>query len=518
MVTRKQVLIIGGGLAGLAAAVPLTEEGFQVTVVERKPHLGGRASSYPVPAARRPPAVAPGLAAERLPAQAEREVPSSRRAESEPAPAGEQFVDNCQHVLLKCCTNLIDFYRRLGVQDGIAFHDRFVFLDRQGRLATLRGSPLTPPLHLLPSFSRFAPLTWKDKLAIAYASFCMLREEHRLQELDRVTMLDWLRQHRQPVHAIETFWRTVLVSALNEDIEVASARYGLKVFLDGLLKHREAFHLGIPVVPLSQLYTEPCLNYLRERGSGVRLRSSVTQIDIRSSGISRIVLSDGTELTADYYVSSVPPEVLVKLLPGAEVARCRYFARLRSFETSPITAIYLWLDREVTDLEYAAPLGREIQWIFNKAPKVQRDGRGSDHHLGIVISASKNLLSLGRQQIVDMALRDLRELFPAAREATLLNSLVIKEPFATFSCRTGCDELRPAQKSPLENFFVAGDWTQTGWPPTMESAVRSGYRCAELILQAEGIRGRLVQPDLPTQGLARWLSALRKPFRAGRKP
>jgi zeta-carotene desaturase len=444
-------------------------------------------------------------------------VASSPGAESEAAVAGEEFVDNCQHVLLKCCTNLIDFYRRLGVQDGIAFHDRFVFLDTHGRLATLQGSPLTAPLHLLPAFSRFAPLTWKDKLAIAYASFCMLRDEHRLEELDRVTMLDWLRQHRQPVHAIETFWRTVLVSALNEDIEVASARYGLKVFLDGLLKHREAFHLGVPVVPLSQLYTEPCLNYLRERGGRVQLRSRVIEISIGSSGISRIVLSDGTEMTADYFVSSVPPEDLVKLLPGAEVDRCRYFAQLRCFETSPITAIYLWLDREVTDLDYAAPLGREIQWIFNKAPKVQQGGQWSNHHLGIVISASKKLLSLGRGQIVEMALRDLKELLPAAREATLLNSFVIKEPFATFSCRTGCDELRPAQQSPLKNFFVAGDWTQTGWPPTMESAVRSGYRCAELILQAEGIQAQLVQPDLPAQGLARWLSALRKPFRAKRK-
>jgi zeta-carotene desaturase len=452
------------------------------------------------------------LVVERLPVQAKQGVASSPRADSEPAAAGEQYVDNCQHVLLKCCTNLIDFYRRLGVQDGIAFHERFVFLDRQGRLATLQGTPLTAPLHLVPSFSRFAPLTWKDKLAIAYASFCMLREEHRLQELDRVTMLDWLHQHRQPVHAIETFWRTVLVSALNEDIEVASARYGLKVFLDGMLKHREAFHLGVPVVPLSQLYTEPCLNYLRKRGSEVRLRSSVTQIGIESSRISGIVLSDGTELTADYYVSSVPPDVLAKLLPAEEVERCQYFARLRCFETSPITAIYLWLDREVTDLEYAAPLGREIQWIFNKAPKVQRGGQKPGHHLGIVISASRTLLALGRQQIVDIALRDLRELFPAARKATLLNSLVIKEPFATFSCRTGCDELRPTQKSPLENLFVAGDWTQTGWPPTMESAVRSGYRCAELILEAQGIKARLIQPDLPAQGLARWLSSRREPL------
>jgi uncharacterized protein with NAD-binding domain and iron-sulfur cluster len=199
------------------------------------------------------------------------------------------------------------------------------------------------------------------------------------------------------------------------------------------------------------------------------------------------------------------------------VERSQYFARLRCFETSPITAIYLWLDREVTDLEYAAPLGREIQWIFNKGPRAKPGGRESEHHLGIVISASKKLLSLGRRQIVDMALQDLRELLPAAREATLRNSLVIKEPFATFSCRTGCDEIRPAQKSPLENFFVAGDWTQTGWPPTMEGAVRSGYRCAELILQAEGVKGRLVQPDLPAQGLARWLSTLRRPFRAGAK-
>jgi squalene-associated FAD-dependent desaturase len=477
MGAHKRTIIIGGGLAGLAAAVALAEEGMTVTLLERKPFLGGRASSYPVRNQSQ------GLSV------GDREDQSDD-AWSQVHDASPLWVDNCQHVLLKCCTNLLDFYRRLDAQKGVAFSDRIVFLDEHGQQATLTGSRLMAPFHLLPSFLRFTPLRWRDKLAIAYAFCCMLLGWPRLQGLDQMTMLQWLERHRQPSRAIEQFWRTFLVSALNEDIEVASARYGIQVFLEGML---------------SKLYTDPCLKFLGERGCAVHLRSNVTKIETDGVTVQGVVLSDGSRLTGDYYLSAVTPNALTRLLPAEVVERTEYFANLHHLGASPITAIYLWFDREITDLEYAALLGHEMQWIFNKGVALDSGGAWGDHCLGLVISASDKFLPLGRQEILEMALRDVRKVLPAAREAVLLGSVVIKEPFATFSCRAGCDRFRPDQKSPLENFFIAGDWTRTGWPGTMEGAVRSGYRCAELVLQAEGIDRSLIQSDLPAQGLVRWL-------------
>ena len=270
--------------------------------------------------------------------------------------------------------------------------DRDGILDERGRLATLSSSRLPAPLHVFPSFLRFGPLGWKDKLAVAYAFLCMLREQNQVEQLDRMTMSQWLQQHRQSARAIQAFWRLILVSALNEDIEIASARYGLKVFCDGMLRHREAFHMGIPSVPLSQLYTEPSLRFLHARGATVRLRSSATRIEVEAREVKAVVLSDGTRLTGDYYVSSLPPQVLSRLLPGEVVERFSDFAKLRHFETSPITAIYLWFDREITKLEYAALMGRDIQWIFNKTATSHRLGKQASPYLGLVVSASRRLL------------------------------------------------------------------------------------------------------------------------------
>jgi zeta-carotene desaturase len=498
-VAQKRVIILGGGLAGLAAAVPLAQEGLDVTVLERKPFLGGRAASYPIPKAGSELVGGSSSMAEIEENDCDGE-PSYPPTIGVSTPSfGREFVDNCQHVLLRCCTNLLDFYERLDVKRHIVFHKRYLFLDERGRQAVLQDSRLPAPLHLLPSFLRFTPLGWKDRLAVGYALFCMLRQQNRLPELDRTTILEWLRQHGQNTRCIERFWRVVLVSALNEDIEVASARYGLKVFLDGMLCNKDAFHLGVPVVPLSLLYTEPSLKFLTALGSSVRLRTHVTRIMCQAGSVQSVALADGTKVSGDHYVSTLPPERLSKLLPD-DLLRS-HFDKLSLFESSPITAIYLWFDREVTSLDYAALLGREIQWIFKKRATME-----GPSYLGLVVSASNKLRSLGRREILEIALTDLKEIMPAVRSANLQNGVVIKEPFATFSCRTGCDPLRPEPESAFSNLFLAGDWTNTGWPPTMESAVRSGYRCAELILKAEGKTVSILQPDLPKHRLARWLA------------
>jgi squalene-associated FAD-dependent desaturase len=503
MPREKEVIILGGGLAGLAAAVVLADEGFQITVLERRPFLGGRASSYPVPNSQRLNSTTNSETRKSTPSQSDEAGESSSGLAQETAK--EAYIDNCQHILMKCCTNLLDFYRRLSVDHLITFFDRFTFLDQHGRLATLKGAHLPAPFHLIPSFLQFHPLRWSDKLAVAYGMFCMMRERGLLQELDRTTMLEWLEKHRQTRGAIDVFWRPVLVSALNEQIELASARYGVKVFLDGFLNHPTSFHMGVPKVPLSKLYTEPCLKYLEARGGQVLLRRSAASIEANHSKVGGILMSDGTLIVGDYYLSSVPPDALLKLLPAPLVENSKYFSNLKRFESSPITSIYLWFDRPVTDLENCAILGHEIQWLFKRNDERRGVDQINHEYLALVVSASRRLVTLAPKDIIRLALDDLRAVLPNSDQSILLHSVVLKEPFATFSCRARCDEYRLEQKTPLDNFFVAGDWTKTGWPPTMEGAIRSSYRCAELILKAEGIDRKITQPDLPTRGLLRWM-------------
>jgi len=471
-------------------------------VLERRPFLGGRAASYPIPRVSSQSRDFPSPTAGPSTDEVVADVPIPAGLEPPLRYSGREFVDNCQHVLLRCCTNLLDFYRRLDVEGHIVFYDRYLFLDEKGRQAILCGSRLPAPLHLVPSFLRFTPLGWKDRLKVAYAFFCMLRQQDLLQELDRVTMLQWLQQHGQSDGAIERFWRVILVSALNEEIEFASARYGMKVFLDGMLRNRTAFHIGVPVVPLSQLYTEPSVRFLAARGGSVQLRSSATQMEIETGRIRSILLANEAPVTGDYYVSTLPPEGLLRLLPEQYVQTGSDFSSLGEFQHSPITAIYLWFDREVTHLNHAALLGKDIQWIFNKKTAM---GEGNNC-LGLVVSASRRLLSLSRSEILEIALSDLKDVIPSVASARLQDSVVIKEPFATFSCRAGCDVLRHDQRTALTNLFIAGDWTNTGWPPTMEGAVRSGYRCAELILEAEGRKVSIQRPDLATEWMPRWIS------------
>lgn len=454
------MVVIGGGLAGLASTTLLAEHGFRVTLLEKRPFLGGRATSYPVP---------------------------------QQEPGAEEYVDNCQHVLTRGCTYLIDFYKRLGVLDSIRFYNHFSFLDEHGRLVELRGSILPAPFHFLPSFLFFRVLSWRDRRLVGSAMLRMLKQQNDLQNLDSLSVLDWLKQNGQSPRAIELFWRTVLVSALNEELELASARYGLKVFLDGFLNHRKAFEMGVPATDLGRLYTEPSLRSLQNRGGVARLRSTVAAIEVDAGNVAAVTLSDGEKIGGDYFVGAVPPEVMLKALPAEVTERFEYFSAWKKFEYSPITAIYFWFDREFTQLPHIAFPGRPIQWLFNK-------GKG---HVGLVVSASREMLEMGRPEIVELAHRELCSAIPEASNAKLIRSVVIKEPFATFSCRPGADEYRPDQQSPLRNLFVAGDWTRTGWPPTMEGAVRSGYRCAELILQAEGIDKTVMVADYPAQWTAK---------------
>ncbi|HXZ81863.1 MAG TPA: hydroxysqualene dehydroxylase HpnE [Terriglobales bacterium] len=455
--TKKTVAIVGGGLAGLAAGCALVEVGFAVRLFERKPYLGGRASSYQHPA------------------------------------TGE-VVDNCQHVLLGCCTNLIDFYRRTATENKIRWFEQLIFVEPGGRQSVIKPSLLPEPLHTAPSFLSASALSLRDKLGIARA---MLALRHEVQDDGRQSFLDWLHQQRQTERAIERFWKVVLVSALNEDLDRCSPKYAAHVFRESFLKSRAGGRMGIPAIPLSDLYGAAG-EFIRDRGGDVNLRCGVERFRAQADQVG--VSCGGQEVATDYVVLAAPFNVLPQLLPEERQSEALR-AMLSHFESSPITGIHLWFDRQITNLEHAVLLDRNIQWMFHKSKLLGRGDSGS--YVELVISSSKKQVEMGRQEIIDMAMRELAEFFPKAADARLEKATVIKEVHATYSPRPGLDEYRPGPQSEWPRVFLAGDWTATGWPATMEGAVRSGYRAAEAICKAAGQYCKFLVADLPAAGLSR---------------
>jgi zeta-carotene desaturase len=306
---------------------------------------------------------------------------------------------------------------------------------------------------------------------------------------------------------VERFWKVVLVSALNEELERISAFHGTEVFRKGFLVHRRGFEMGVPIVPLGELYNAAGAGRSPRRADSsltVVLRRGVDGISITDGLVRHAILDDGEAATADYFVSALPFDAILELLPDELLREYDYFRRWNALQASPITGIHLWFDRKVMDEPYLTPLERTLQWIFNKSALYGRADEGT--YLLCVVSASHALVTVPRSQIIELALRELAEILPETRTAKLTKATVIKEIRATHAPAPGTEVLRPSPQTPLNNFFVCGDWTATGWPGTMESAVRSGFACAEAILAREGQPESILRADLPIRGLAKLLA------------
>ena len=466
------MIVIGGGLAGLSAGVALAEAGWRVRLFEQRPFLGGRATSYVLP--------------------------------------DGEHVDNCQHVTLGCCTNLEDFYRRVGALDKIRFFGRLLFQDPQGRVGEMEAGVLPAPFHMLGSFLSFAPLTLADKHSIGRAMMDILRSTGHPKDIDEtggISMLEWLRRRKQTRGAIERFWKVVLMSALDEELDRTDARYGIDVFWKGFLSNRAGYRMGVPGVPLAQLY-DGCKPELERRGGEVNLRTPLRAIHLADGAVSDVEFDGGRRERADVYVFALPHEALAELLSEEMKQLELSLAHLDKIGVAPITGVHFWFDRVVMQEPFVTLLETTTQWIFNKTVLygyANATPSEKGQYLQLVISASHGLLQKPRQEIIDLCLAEVRQALPAAREAVLTKSTVIKEAAATFSPQPGVDRWRPMQQTSIRGMFLAGDWTATGWPATMEGAVRSGYLAAEAILRKAGTPKTFLKPDLPPDGLVRFL-------------
>ena len=455
-----RVAVVGGGLAGMSAAVALESAGARVTLLESSRRLGGRASSFEDPQ------------------------------------TGET-LDNCQHVLLGCCTNLLDFYQRVGVERLIRFERTIRFVDTRGNEYGLSGTAGLPaPLHLGPSMLRFGALTLRERLALSRAMLAMMRmgTTGRLA-LGDVTFGQWLDEHKQPESLVGKLYDTILIGSLNEDPRRASACYAIQVFQDALLSNASGYALGLPDAPLSKLYERlPCAD--------VRLGTRVAEVlfaDARAVGVK---LHSGQPVHADAVVLATNYHAVQRWIPPELQARDERFAGLGRLQSVPILGAHLWFDRPVMRQSHAAFLNGPLQWLFRK------DSEGRVVHG--VISAARQWVEVPREQALRQFEEQIRATLPAARDAKLDRGVIVIEKRATFSPHPGVDRLRPDQAPPpggIENLFLAGDYTRTGWPATMEGAVRSGYLAAEAVMRHAGVEvpQRFVARDLPSQWPARLL-------------
>ncbi|MGQ9916213.1 MAG: hydroxysqualene dehydroxylase HpnE [Bryobacteraceae bacterium] len=434
------VAIAGAGLSGMAAAVALSSAGFRVLVLESRPYVGGRATSFP-------------------------------------ATGGGEIIDNCQHILLRCCVNLLDFYRRIGVENLIDFHQEFHYLEPGGRHSVFRAGVLPAPLHFAESFATLRFLSLGEKLEVVRALAALRRERPHRRDLDRITMQQWLVEKRQSPRTVARFWAPVLVSAVNEELDRMAATHGFQVFHLAFLSSRDAYQMGVPRVPLGELCSAGRL--CRLPGVDVRLRTKVTGIRVEDGRV-RAVETEQGPVEADAFVSALPFDPLRSLLPDL-------LDDWSVFEHSPIAAIHLWFDRPVTPMPHAVLLDSPFQWFFSK-----QDGR----YIQLVVSAARFLVNWPRKEVAFRARDNLSRYVPEAAAARLVRFHVVKEIRATFSARPGLEARRPQPSTRIPNLFLAGDWTQTGWPSTMESAVRSGYRAAEATCRFFGDPRQFLVPDI----------------------
>ncbi len=448
----KRIAIIGAGLAGLAAAQALSGRGHEVTLFESRNRTGGRAGSFT-------------------------------------DAASGQVIDACQHVSMGCCTNLAHFCRVAGIDHLLGPQRTLYFMTPDGRVSPFGPDYLPAPLHLARSFLMAHYLSLGDKLRIAWGLLCLRLTSPQADP----PFLDWLLTHRQSQRAIDRFWGTVLVSALNEEPARVGLRYARKVFVDGFMGHRDGCVIDVPTVPLGALYGDDLLDGLSRKGVRVRLGEGVRAISIEGGRVSSLEMRSGEHVTADWYISAVPFDRLLGLLPEEVVERYSYFSDLRSLEISPITSVHLWYDRPVMRLPHVVLLDGIGQWVFSRGEVAP-----GEHYVQVVVSASRAFRGLSHDEVCRRVAEEMARLFPGG---TLLRSRVVTEHAATFSAVPGVDRLRPPQASPIENLFVAGDWTRTGWPATMEGAVRSGYLAAEGVLARMGRRVRLVRAELHAGGV-----------------
>jgi squalene-associated FAD-dependent desaturase len=442
--TARRVVVVGGGLAGITGAIDLRDAGVEVTLLESRPRLGGAATSY--------------------------------------ARAG-MMIDNGQHVFLRCCESYQGLLARLGVSDLVAIQDRFdVTVLSQAGQARLRRDALPSPLHLARALVRYPLLTLAERVRVGRAALAFRFADPASPELDRQRLGSWLAARGQDERARRRLWDLFIVSALNIGGDEASVGLAATVIKTALLGDRDAADIGMAKVPLGRLHADATAALLGRLGAHVRLGARAASIERLADGGFRVGLRrgeeaagadpDGQSIDADAVVLAVPADQAARLAVPAGVAQAGAWAHLGY---SPILNVHVIYDRRVTDLPFAAAVDSPVQWVFDKTSQA---GVSAGQYLAVSISAADDLIDMPTAELRQLFVPALEQLFPAAAGAVIRDFFVTRERRATFRQAPGSGALRPGAASSVPGLALAGAWTSTGWPDTMEGAVRSGHEAA----------------------------------------
>ena len=441
----NEVLIIGGGFAGLAAGVALAGAGRRVHLLEQKPHLGGRARSFI-------------------------------------EPSTGSVVDNGQHILTGAYHATLRFLEEIGTLDRIRFPPGLTvrFLEDGGRLSSLKCPRLPSPWHLLAGVMRSDGFTWREKLEILRLGRALDSKGPSSNSSSGLTVEEWLIRLGQSERLRRNFWDLFSIAAMNEDPRRAAASVFERVLRLALFSSPADSRIGIPQGGLSECYTQAAADYIQSRGGQVETGRNVTGFVIADGACRGVRLASGESIEVPAVISAVPWFEFVRLLPAEPLRSEPFFTKILGLRPAPIISINLWFDRQLTKLDFVGLRGTTVQWLFNK-----RGGHASGRdYVSLVLSGAHAHIERSKDDLLSIALRDLARLLPQTREANLVHSLVIKERFATFSPSVDAEALRPTASTPISGLILAGDWTATGLPATIEGAVQSGYTAAQEILRA----------------------------------
>lgn len=440
----REAVIIGGGLAGLAAAVRLSEHGIPVRLLERRSFAGGRAYSFQ----------------DRI--------------------TGDS-IDNGQHLMMGCYHHTLDFLERIGTLDRLSFQDdpRVDFVhEREGR-SSFACPPLPAPLHLLGGLAGLGSVTWRDKIGALRVGLALKNLNGDSERLAGITVRQWLDSLGQSDRIQRRFWNIIALATINELPEVASADMFVRVLDQAFMHGRQDSTMVISKVGLSDLYVDAARNFIESRGGQLSLNSDVTGIELEDGRCVALRLRNGEILHPDFVISAVPYFALRRMIDPQVQAVSPSLKSLHHFTSAPIVSINLWYDRPVTDLRFTGLLDSPVEWVFNRSAIAGTPDK-SPQHLALIISGAHRAARLSKESLIRLAVDEMNRFFPAA--GTPRHAFVIREIDATISHGVGVAQLRPPCVTEFDNFLLAGDWTATGLPATIEGAVQSGHVAAESLI------------------------------------
>ena len=447
-ISDAPIVILGGGFAGLAAAVDLAELGQRVLVLERRSFLGGRAYSF----------------TDKI--------------------TGDT-IDNGQHLMMGCYHHTLRFLGKIGALDKLKFqaNPRVDFLHEREGHASFQCPNLPAPLHLLAGLAGLKSIGWSDRLRALRVGLALQYLKGRHSSLADLTVREWLTQLGQTETMQRRFWDIVALATLNETPDRASADMFARVLDQAFLHAKSDSTMLISRVGLSDLYTMAAQRYIETRGGEVRLNTTVTHLEFQGSRVARLHLQNDTQLTPAMVISALPYFALRRIMKPEILNDHPQLQSLNELQSAPIVSINLWYPEPVTELEFVGLLDSPVEWVFNKNA-IGGGAHTGRQHLALVISGAHEAARHSKETLIALATQEMERFFPLARRVKPLHALVVREHDATLSHTVGVARLRPPQKTNFENFYLAGDWTATGLPATIEGAVWSGQECVRLITAA----------------------------------